>query len=457
MQSYDKGSSFFIDQIENPYLAHFAYLITNGDQAIAVDPPRNPEKIYALAKQRGAKIVGVIETHAHADFVSSHLEIHQNTGATLYAHELLGAKYPHIALKDQDLLQLNQLQLQILHTPGHSPDSISIVLKNLDQKPLAVFTGDTLFIGDCGRPDLRENVGQVQEGREKLARQMYYSLREKLMTLPDEVVVYPAHGAGSLCGKALKKALSSTISAEKKDNWALQEMTEDDFVCQLITDQPFVPGYFLSDVELNTLGAPAFKPSVVAVQKYLRIDHPKDVEQLNPNILIIDTRTTDHYQNGFLPNSINLMLGGKFETWLGALVAPKEKFYLLFETLEEMQNIIERIADIGYENQIEAVGTISYGQGSAEYLDVDQFRNNLSNYTIIDVRNHQEVKDRKIFSSSISIPLGELRSRLKEIPTDKPIVIHCARGYRSAAALGIVREHLPQNKVYDLGIHIMSF
>jgi hydroxyacylglutathione hydrolase len=173
--------------------------------------------------------VGVIETHPHADFVSSHLEIHEKTGATLYAHSLVGADYPHKAFDEGDVLEIGDVKLKSLHTPGHSPDGISIVLEH-EGKDKAVFTGDTLFIGDVGRPDLRESAGNITAKREELARQMYHSTREKLMKLDDDVLVYPAHGAGTLCGKGLSEANSSTIGAEKMSNYALQEMSEDQFV-----------------------------------------------------------------------------------------------------------------------------------------------------------------------------------------------------------------------------------
>jgi rhodanese-related sulfurtransferase len=286
---------------------------------------------------------------------------------------------------------------------------------------------------------------------------MYVSLREKLLVLPDEVIVYPTHGAGSLCGKSLKNALSSTMGEEKKSNWSLQTMTESDFIKELTTGQLFVPKYFSYDVHLNTIGAPVFAECVAAVKKHLRIERVADFEQLDPTILIVDTRSEDYYKNSFLPNSINLMLGGKFATWLGTIVAPHEKFYLLFEKTEDMKDTIEKIADIGYETNIEAAGIISYGKQVAADLDIDHFTDNLSDYTIIDVRNYSEIQNKKIFSDSIPIPLGELRNRISEIPTHKPIVLHCAAGYRSAAAFSIVQQYFPKTQVYDLGVHIARF
>src|SRR5690606_15650826 len=246
-------------------LAHFSYSVLVGRKTILIDPARNPQPYYDFAAAHDAEIVGVIETHPHADFVSSHLDIHQATGASIYVSELVGADYPFEAFDEGDEIDLGEgILMRAIHTPGHSPDSISVVLSE-NGKDKAVFTGDTLFIGDVGRPDLREKAGKLQAKREELARSMYHSTREKLMILDDEVLVYPAHGSGSLCGKSLSDANSSTIGQEKMSNYALQEMTEEDFVKILLEDQPFIPKYFPYDVALNKQGAPDYKKSLQKV------------------------------------------------------------------------------------------------------------------------------------------------------------------------------------------------
>jgi glyoxylase-like metal-dependent hydrolase (beta-lactamase superfamily II) len=244
-----------IVQFNDKNLAHFSYAIISQGKMALIDPARDPQPYYELAKQHDAKIVAVIETHPHADFVSSHFEIHQSTGAIIYVSKLLGADYPHQTFDDGDMISLGNIKLKALNTPGHSPDSICILAVNENGKEEVVFTGDTLFIGDCGRPDLRETAGAITTAREDLAKQMYHSLRDKLMTLPDSVIVYPAHGAGSLCGKGLSEKESSTIGIEKASNWCLQNDTEDNFVKELLADQPFVPKYFTYEVELNKKGA----------------------------------------------------------------------------------------------------------------------------------------------------------------------------------------------------------
>jgi hydroxyacylglutathione hydrolase len=448
-----------IQQWEDKGLAHFSYAILSESEKkiVLIDPSRNPQPYLDFAQQQDAQIVGVIETHPHADFVSSHLELRERTGATLYVHSLVKAFYPHQAFDEGHAIEIGKIKLYPLHTPGHSPDSICIVLEH-EGKKKAVFTGDTLFIGDCGRPDLREGVGNLQITREELARQMYHSLRDKLLPLPDETIVYPAHGAGSLCGKALKAAQSSTIGEERRDNWSLQEMSEKDFVDQLLADQPFIPAYFPFDVELNRKGAPAFQERVHAVTFGETIKNATEATRLDKNIFIVDVRNDKNYKQGHLPHSINVIEGGKFETWLGSIIQPGEPFYLAGNNKEQLAKLIDRAAAIGYEGQIKEAFVLEYGTETTPDLDIDQFKENTDDFTVVDVRNNSEVKQKKIFSNSIHIPLGELRKRLAEIPTNKPVVVHCAGGTRSAAASSLIQAQLNDNtKVYDLGAAIKTF
>jgi glyoxylase-like metal-dependent hydrolase (beta-lactamase superfamily II)/rhodanese-related sulfurtransferase len=433
-QFYDKG------------LAHASYAVIRTGKMIVIDPARNPQPYYDFAAQHDADILGVIETHPHADFVSSHLEIHQATNAVIYASKLTGAAYPHETFDDGDVIQLNDVKLKALNTPGHSPDSICILLEDEQGKETAIFTGDTLFVGDVGRPDLRENVGNITAKKEELARQMYQSTRQKLMTLPKGVVVYPAHGPGSLCGKNMSPDLQSTIGRELRENYALQLMDELTFIKTLTTDQPFVPKYFGYDVELNKTGAPAFEQSVDGVEKLAT------GTSLQKDIIIIDSRPKQQFRNGHIAGAINLQDGEKFETWLGSILAPDEPFYLIGENSEKLEILIKKAAKIGYENNIKAT-LLSPANATVTLpaLDLENFRTNPGHYTIVDVRNHGEVNDGKIFESAISIPLPELRERLNEISTNKPIVIHCAAGYRSAAAVSIVAGKIHNVLVYDLG------
>ena len=450
------NKNFTIQQFEDKPLSHYAYAIVSQGQMILIDPARNPQPYYDYAKQQNAKIAGVIETHPHADFVSSHLEIYQTTGAKIYASKLVGAEYPHTTFDDGDSIQLGTVILKSLNTAGHSPDSICIVLES-EHKDIAVFTGDTLFIGDCGRPDLRENAGSITATRADLAKNMYHSLRNKLMPLNDDVLIYPAHGAGTLCGKGLSEANSSTMGAEKGSNWSLQNMSETDFVNNLIADQPFIPKYFGFDVATNKKGANAFKQSISIVPRMEKITCDNFANKLDKSTLIIDTRPQLQFKEGHFANSFNLQIGGKFETWLGSIISPNEAFYLTAQTELELDELIGRTAKIGYETQIKGAFTGLFSAIKEDVLDLEHFTNNQNDYTIIDIRNTVEVKEKKIFSNSIHIPLAELRERTNEIPTNKPILVHCAGGYRSAVGSSIVKNSLTENKVYDLSEAVTSF
>lgn len=442
-----------IHQFEDKGLAHYSYAILSEGEIALVDPERNPEPYYDFAKQNNGKIKAVFETHPHADFISSHAEINRSTGATIFASKLLVGDYPHQSFDEGDAVQVGNISFKPLNTPGHSPDSICIVTYE-NGKPEAVFTGDTLFIGDCGRPDLREKAGALTAAREQLARSMYHSLREKLSTLPDDVKVYPTHGAGSLCGRGLSSQNVSTIGAEKTTNWSLQPATEEGFVKELLTNQPFVPKYFTNSVALNKKGAPDYVQSIQAVESQKGI--PKNYDE---NILIIDTRPAKDYHSGFLSNSINLMEGGKFETWLGSIVAPGEPFFLLTSSKEKADNLLSRIAKIGYETQIASIWIANEVKGTLlSDLNLDNFKINPDAYTIVDVRNQSEVATGKIFENAIAIPLPELRERVLEIPAGKPVVVHCAAGYRSAAGVSIVKAAMNGSiPVYDLGEAINDF
>lgn len=447
-----------IKQFEDKNLAHYSYAIVSQGEVALIDPARNPQPYYDFAKEHNAKIKAVIESHPHADFVSSHLEIHNTTDATIYVSKLLGAEYEHQTFDEGDAIVIGGISLKSHNTPGHSPDSLSIVAIDEKGKQQAIFTGDTLFIGDCGRPDLREKAGAITATRETLAKQMFHSLRNKLMTLPDDVLVYPAHGAGSLCGRGLSEQNSSTIGAEKMSNWSLQEMREADFVTKLLADQPFIPKYFSFDVAENKKGADAYATSIAKVQQREPVISKESANSLNLDILIIDSRPQEQFKKAHLKNAVNLMNDTKFETWLGSIVNPSEKFYLAAENETILNQLIERTAKIGYEKQIALAFVLDYGNAEMDLFDSEKLKQNEDAFTIIDIRNDSEVKTEKIFASAIHIPLHELRERTNEIPVHKPIVVHCAGGYRSAAGSSIVNAKLNGKvQVFDLSEAIKRF
>lgn len=447
-----------IKQFEDKNLAHFSYAISSNGSMAIIDPSRNPKEYFEYAKQNNATITAVIETHPHADFVSSHLEIYKSTGATIFVSKLLGAEYPHQTFDDGDVIHLGFIQLIAINTPGHSPDSISILAKDETGREHAIFTGDTLFIGDCGRPDLREQVGNITAARKQLAEQMYESLRHKIVPLHNDVIVYPAHGSGSLCGKALSSDKTSTIGLEKLTNWSLQDMSKETFIDTLLANQPFIPKYFQYNVTLNKKGAPDFQSGISNV-KITKVDTNQIPHiHLDPNILIIDTRHQLEFKKSHLQNAINLMNDIKFETWLGSIVNPMEPFYLIGETEADVIELIDRIAKIGYENQIQLAIILNSGNSQMALFESDRLKSNEDSFTIVDVRNQDEVISKKIFTNAIHIPLHELRERTNELPTHKPILVHCAGGYRSAAGSSIIDSNLELPLgVYDLSDAVKSY
>lgn len=445
-----------IKQFEDKNLSHFSYAIVSesAKALILIDPARNPKPYLDFAKQNDSEIIGIIETHPHADFVSSHLEMHTITGAPIYTSKISNAIYPHLTFDEGQFIEMDNIKLSAMNTPGHSPDSISILMEEAGVQK-AVFTGDTLFIGDCGRPDLREDENDMSTSREVLARHMYHSLRNKLMNLDDDVVIFPAHGAGSLCGKNVGSENSSTMGEQKKTNWCLQPQSEDEFVKNLLDDQPFIPAYFPFDVKINKKGAASFTGSMEEVFSGYSL---KGTDELDRNLWVVDGRKESHFKQGHLPHAVNIMEDGKFETWLGSIIKPQEPFYLAGETEKQVQQLFERAASIGYEAQVRDFFVVKEGPVIVSALDMETFKNNPDDFTIVDVRNTSEVKQEKIFAGSISIPLPELRERVNEIPTGKPIVVHCAGGYRSAAGSSLIQSGLNSNaKVFDLGENVKEF
>lgn len=441
-----------IQQFYDEGLAHASYAILSESKVALVDPGRNPQQYYDFAEANGAKIVAVIETHPHADFVSSHLEFHKNEDATIYVSKMVGAEYPHTGFDQGDSFRMGKIIFHALNTPGHSPDSISILLKDENGKDHALFSGDTLFIGDVGRPDLREKAGNMTAEREELARMMYHTVQNKLKPLTDDVLVFPAHGAGSLCGKNLSDARQSTIGEQRATNWAFADLDEKTFVDSLLQGQPYIPKYFGYDVDLNKKGAPAYQRSISRVSIW------PEGSTLPADALVIDTRKQAEFSVGHIPGAINIMNGGKFETWLGSIVAPEEKFFLVADSEGELEVLISKAAKIGYEQLIQ--GAVVYPAGMTEksnVFDLEDFKTNKGLYTIVDIRSRDEHSASPIFEEAINIPLQELRERAEEIPTAKPVVVHCAGGYRSAAGSSIVAGVLQGIEVLDFSEAIKDF
>ncbi|MGX1024635.1 MBL fold metallo-hydrolase [Psychroflexus sp. MBR-150] len=444
-----------IEQFKDYSLSHYSYAIVCGDLIALVDPSRNPLPYYKFAEQHKAKIVAVIETHPHADFVSSHLQIHKETGAKIYVSKFLNADYPHETFDDGDEFNLNHVNFSAINTPGHSPDSICVLTKDTQTHKQVLFSGDTLFVGNVGRPDLRENSGDMKATRISLAKDMYHSIQNKFNPLDDDVIVYPAHGAGSLCGKNMSNKPYTTLGNERITNWAFKKQTKEHFVEELLSDQPFVPSYFGFNVELNKAGADDFMKNVWSIPLRLKVNRIED------DALVVDVRNEDVFKSGHLPNSVNIMArseNDKFETWLGSVIEPNEKFHIVIQSVENYQNILERVAKIGYESQILSVVTLDDKNLKKDLnLDLDYFKSNTDKYTVIDIRNESETKQGMIFENALHYPLDKLRASAQDIATDKPIVVHCAAGYRSATGYTILNKAKPNAEVYDLSFAIEEF
>ncbi|MDT0677905.1 MBL fold metallo-hydrolase [Autumnicola musiva] len=442
-----------IEQFKDESLAHYSYAIVSEGEMALIDPSRNPRQYYKFAEENKVKIVAVFETHPHADFVSGHLQIHQETGAIIYVSEKVGVNYPHEPFDEGNTVTIGKAIISPLHTPGHSPDSLTFVVEEGNKTVL--FTGDTLFIGNVGRPDLREKAGNMKAKRVELAKAMYETIQTKFNSFADEVLIYPAHGAGSLCGKNIGTSSSTTLGNERMANWAFKKQTEEQFVEEILKDQSFIPSYFGFNVDLNRNGA-----GNVQQEKY-RVPVSIAEDKVEDGITVVDVRPAESYKIGHLSNSINIMARrgeDKYETWLGTIIRPNEPFYLVVNSVEDIDELLERTAKIGYENQMKGILTLNSKAFITPYnFNLEYFKNNLGAYTIVDVRNESEWTEDKIFDNSVEIPLNELRERINEVPGNKPIVVHCAGGYRSAAGSSILENKFKDQKVFDLSEAIKDF
>ena len=435
-------------------LSHASYLI--GDEttgrAVVVDPRRDISEYLDDAAKYGLTIEGVINTHFHADFVSGHLELVDATGAWIGFGEAADTDYPIRRLADGEHISLGRVDLQVLSTPGHTWESISVVVReHPDAEPVAVLTGDSLFIGDVGRPDL-VNIGDSSTS--DLARAMYHTIHDKLMQLPDTVTVMPAHGAGSSCGKNLSTELTSTIGEQRQNNPAVQPMTEDAFVELITSGQPAAPSYFTVDAAMNKRVHPLLDqarriPAMTSAQLRAALD---------AGVRVVDARSVEDFAAGHLRGSVNVGFDGRFAETGGMVAEVGEKIALVTYPGEE-QDAAVRLARIGSDNAIGYVTIDRGGAFPAELADLLQqaLRVNVweldrllaeNAVTLIDIRNPGE-RDLGAIPGSIHIPLAQMRTLMNDIPTDHPIVVHCAGGWRSSVAASLLRAQGFEN-VADL-------
>jgi len=432
-------------------LAHASYLI--GDEqthtAAVVDPQRDVDQYLAFAAEHGLRIEHVFLTHLHADFIAGHLELRDQAGARIYLGASAKAEYPFTPLHDQDLVEFGRVRLKALETPGHTPESISLVVYDLDRsadEPQAVLTGDTLFVGDVGRPDLRVALGWSAND---LGGLLYDSLRNKLLTLPDAAAVYPAHGAGSLCGKALSKETVSTIGEQRRSNYALQPMSKTAFVELVTADQPDAPSYFTYDAVLNSRERPTLDETLERVTA-LTLDHVLALQEAGAQVL--DSRDPAEFAAAHLAGSINVGLGGQYATWAGSVLTHEQPIVIIADPGREHEAAM-RLGRIGFDH---IVGYLKDGlhsvrsrpelMRSTERVSAQVAAERVAAAAgerapvLVDVRGPGERQQKRI-AGSVGIPLTHLRERLSELPADRPLLVYCAGGYRSSIAASLLQRH----------------
>lgn len=430
-------------------LSHASYLLADEDTgtAIVVDPQRDVQQYLEEAKNHGFAIRHVFLTHFHADFVAGHLELRDRCGATIHLGARAQAEYAFTPMKNGDALALPGLRIEVLETPGHTIESISLLVFDLAcnaNQPWAVLTGDTLFIGDVGRPDLRASLGWSAT---ELGNHLYDSLHTRLLPLPDETLVYPAHGAGSLCGRNLSSETVSTLGEQRRFNYALRPMTREQFVELVTVDQPDAPAYFNYDAVLNTRERATLENNLAQALRPLPLD--EFLSLANHGAQVLDVREPDRYACGHLRGSINIGLGGQFATWAGTVLEQERPIVLIAEPGRESEAAL-RLGRIGFD-QIQ--GFLARGMEAladrpdllvqTERLSAQEIcaeRANAKPACVLDVRTPREWAASHI-AGSINIPLSRLREHIAEIPRDRPLVVQCAGGYRSSIAASLLAQH----------------
>jgi hydroxyacylglutathione hydrolase len=428
-------------------LAHASYLV--GDEgtgeAAVVDPQRDIDQYVAFAREHGLRIAHVILTHLHADFIAGHLELRDRVGARIYLGAAAKAEYAFTPLADGDRIAIGRVRLQAIETPGHTPESISIGVYDLDRsetEPNAVLTGDTLFVGDVGRPDLRAALGWAAAD---LGGLLYDSLRTKLLTLPDASLVYPAHGAGSLCGKAISKETVSTIGEQRRSNYALQPMTKSAFVDLVTADQPDAPAYFTYDAVLNSKERPTLDEALSREVNPLTLDHVLSLRDVGAQIL--DTRDPAEFAAAHLAGSLNVGLGGQYATWAGSILTHDRPIIVIADPGREHE-AATRLGRIGFDH---IVGYLQDGMRSLDQrpdlmTTTERISPPLAAERLaagaalaVDVRGPGERAQRYV-AGSVSMPLNHLAERARELPRDRPLIVYCAGGYRSSIAASLLQQ-----------------
>ncbi len=431
----------YFEQFYLGCLAHASYLLGSEGEAIVVDPQRDVDIYLEAAEKQGLTIRHIFETHLHADFVSGHRELAARTGATIYLSAEAGATFPHVAVDDGYTLRVGKLRVEVLATPGHTPESISLLVTDEERgsQPWAVLTGDTLFIGDVGRPDLSPTHTPLQ-----LAGMMYDSLHNKLMTLPNFTLVYPAHGAGSLCGRNMRAERFSTIGTERLTNYALQIKERDEFVRQMTSNLPARPDYFLEDAAINRAGA-----SALAELPELKAIAPQELKaMIARGATAVDVRPTDEFIAGHVPGSISIALSGQFASWAGAVLGLSSNPVMIAATAEQVSEARVRLARIGVES---VAGYLDGGLDGwratglplepVVQITAQELASRLASggIDVLDVRRESEFEAGHIGGADWH-PLDRMKAVLPEMRRDVPVAVHCKGGYRSVIAWSLLKR-----------------
>jgi glyoxylase-like metal-dependent hydrolase (beta-lactamase superfamily II) len=442
------NSAVILQQFYLNCLAHASYLI--GDEktrvAAVVDPQRDIDRYLEFAAEHGLQIQHVLLTHFHADFVAGHVELRDRTGAKIYLGAAAQAEYRFTPVNNGDIVEFGDVRLKVLETPGHTAESISILVFDLARsaaEPHAVLTGDTLFIGDVGRPDLRVSLGWTAS---ELGGLLYDSLHSKLLPLPDHSLVYPAHGAGSLCGKALSKETVSTLGEQRRSNYALQPMTKQQFVELVTTDQPDAPPYFTYDAVLNSKERPTLDAALARELKPLSLDEVLAMRAQGAQLL--DTRDPAEFAAAHLAGSVNIGLAGQYATWAGTVLHREQPIVIIADPGRENESAV-RLGRIGFDHVagflrdgLQSLAARPDLTATTERVSAPLAAERLSSPKpplVVDVRAPRERESKRI-ESSVSIPLNHLTERLSELPGDRPLLLYCAGGYRSSIAASLLQR-----------------
>lgn len=434
-----------IEQIYTGCLAEAAYYIESNGEAVVIDPLRETEPYLERAAKDGAKVKYILETHFHADFVSGHLDLGRKTGAEIVYGPTAKPQFEAYIAKDNEVLKVGAISIQVLHTPGHTMESTTYLLKDESGKDYAIFTGDTLFLGDVGRPDLAIKQGELT--REDLAGYLFDSLRNKIMPLADEVIVYPGHGAGSACGKKMSQDTQGTLGQQKLVNYALRpDMTKEEFVKEVTTGLVAPPQYFPKNAMLNKMGYESIDAVRERGLQALSVRAFKMAWEAE-EALVLDTRNREDFAKGFIPGSIFIGLDGSFAVWVGALITDLKQPILFIADPGKEEEVVTRLARVGYDNAIGYLdGGIAAWQAEGEELDViqevsaERFAQifNGDNLDVLDVRKASEFNAEHLVGA-INFPLDFINQNMDQIRRDAIYYLHCVSGYRSLVAASILK------------------